>query len=88
MYLVTVIQHQFGSATSETRNREKRRHGLSCHALLQYTISLEKCCFVMMFSSILLFFFFFSGLNIAYQINPYIEWSLEYISIQPFHFFK
>ena len=29
----------------------------------------------------------FSGLIIAYQMNPYIKWSLEYISIQPFHFF-
>ena len=126
-----MIQHQFGSATSETRNRDKRRHGKSCHALLQYTIPVDKCCFVMIFSSILLFFFFFSGLrpdftsklvhvlafgtpkfyiahydkikyklvnlsfncdvksglSIAYQINPYIKWSLEYISIQSFHFF-
>ena len=35
-----------------------------------------------------IFLLFFSGLSTAYQINPYIKWSLEYISIQPFHFFQ
>ena len=68
-YLVTVIQHQFGSATSETRNRDKRRHGKSCHALLQYTIPVNKCCFVVIFSSILLFFFFFSGLRLLIRLT-------------------
>ena len=32
--------------------------------------------------------YFLSGLNIAYQINPYIKRNLEYTSIQAFQFFK
>ena len=76
-----VVQHRrHGTETKGNTGIRATRH---CSTL--YSVR-KMPCFVLFFSSILLFSLFFSGLNIAYQIIPYIKRNLEYISIQAFHF--
>ena len=72
---------------------QHRKHGTETKGdtgIPAHCIPLEKCPVSSFFFFLPYFYFpyFLSGLNIANQINPYIQRNLENISIQAFHFFK
>ena len=79
-----VVQHR--KHAIETKGDTGIRVTRHCSTL--YSVRKIPCFVLFFFLPYFYFPYFLSGLSIAYQINLYIKWNLEYISIQAFYFFQ